>query len=212
MDDLVQLAKDKDVAIITINNPPVNALSPGVAKAIAQTIAQVGDDDGVKAVVLIGGGRTFIAGADIKELGKITSGKTQRGRGGLASAPASDRRCAKTSSGGHALLCLWRRAGTGDGRALSCGGSECTAGSARSEAGHYSRRRWHPAAASAGGRRQGRRDVRRRQSDYRSGGAETRSRRSSDRRRSVAGCHSFLPRHRCETTAQNSRAERKRET
>jgi 3-hydroxyacyl-CoA dehydrogenase len=81
MDDLVQLTKDKDVAIITINNPPVNALSPGVAKAIAQTIAQVGHDDGVKAVVLIGGGRTFIAGADIKEFGKITSGKTQRGAG-----------------------------------------------------------------------------------------------------------------------------------
>ncbi|MGA7927606.1 MAG: enoyl-CoA hydratase-related protein, partial [Candidatus Sulfotelmatobacter sp.] len=81
MDDLVQLTKDKDVAIITINNPPVNALSPAVAKAIAQTIAQVGHDDGVKAVVLIGGGRTFIAGADIKEFGKITSGKTQRGAG-----------------------------------------------------------------------------------------------------------------------------------
>jgi 3-hydroxyacyl-CoA dehydrogenase len=81
MDDLVQLTRDKDVAIITINNPPVNALSPGVAQGIAQTIAQVDNDDGVKAVVLIGGGRTFIAGADIKEFGKITSGKTQRGAG-----------------------------------------------------------------------------------------------------------------------------------
>src|SRR5260370_33493625 len=81
MDDLVQLSRDKDVAIITINNPPVNALSPGVATAIGQTIAQVGHDDGVKAVVLIGGGRTFIAGADIKEFGKITSGKTHRGAG-----------------------------------------------------------------------------------------------------------------------------------
>ena len=81
MDDLVQLTRDKDVAIITINNPPVNALSPGVAQGIAQTIALVDNDDGVKAVVLIGGGRTFIAGADIKEFGKITSGKTQRGAG-----------------------------------------------------------------------------------------------------------------------------------
>jgi 3-hydroxyacyl-CoA dehydrogenase len=81
MDDLVQLTRDKDVAIITINTPPVNALSPGVAQGIAQTIAQVDNDDGVKAVVLIGGGRTFIAGADIKEFGKITSGKTQRGAG-----------------------------------------------------------------------------------------------------------------------------------
>ena len=81
MDDLVQLTRDKDVAIITINNPPVNALSPGVAQGIAQTIAQVDKDDGVNSVVLIGGGRTFIAGADIKEFGKITSGKSQRGAG-----------------------------------------------------------------------------------------------------------------------------------
>jgi len=81
MDDLVQLAKDRDVAIITINNPPVNALSPGVARGIAQAIEQVSNDDAIKAVVLIGSGRTFIAGADIKEFGKITSGKTQRGAG-----------------------------------------------------------------------------------------------------------------------------------
>jgi 3-hydroxyacyl-CoA dehydrogenase len=81
MDDLVQLTRDKDVAIITINNPPVNALSPGVAQGIAQAIEQVSKDDAIKAVVLIGGGRTFVAGADIKEFGKITSGKTQRGAG-----------------------------------------------------------------------------------------------------------------------------------
>src|SRR6202035_2830472 len=81
MDDLVQLSKDKDVAIITINNPPANALSPAVAQGIAKAIEQAGKDDGTKAVVLIGGGRTFIAGADIKEFGKITSGKSQRGAG-----------------------------------------------------------------------------------------------------------------------------------
>ena len=81
MDDLVQLTTDKDVAIITIHNPPVNALSPGVAQGIAKTIAQADEDDSVKGVVLIGGGRTFIAGADIKEFGKITSGKTPRGAG-----------------------------------------------------------------------------------------------------------------------------------
>jgi 3-hydroxyacyl-CoA dehydrogenase len=81
MNDLIQITRDEDVAIITINNPPVNALSPGVAQGIAQAIEQVGKDDDIKAVVLIGGGRTFIAGADIKEFGKITSGKTQRGAG-----------------------------------------------------------------------------------------------------------------------------------
>lgn len=81
MDDLVQLTRDKDVAIIIINNPPVNALSPAVATGISQAMEQAGEDDGIKAVVLIGGGRTFIAGADIKEFGKITSGEKQRGAG-----------------------------------------------------------------------------------------------------------------------------------
>ena len=81
MDDPVQLTRDKDVAIITINNPPVNALSRAVAQGIAKASEQAAKDDGVKAVVLIGGGRTFVAGADIKEFIKITSGKTPRGPG-----------------------------------------------------------------------------------------------------------------------------------
>ena len=81
MDDLVQLTRDHEIAIITINNPPVNALSPAVAQGIAQAIEPVGSDASIKAVVLIGGGRTFIAGADIKEFGKVTSGKIPRGPG-----------------------------------------------------------------------------------------------------------------------------------
>ncbi|MGB6898064.1 MAG: enoyl-CoA hydratase-related protein, partial [Candidatus Acidiferrum sp.] len=76
MSDLVQLTKDNGIAIITINNPPVNALSPGVPEGIADAIAQIEKDDTVQAAVLIGGGKTFIAGADIKEFGKITSGKS----------------------------------------------------------------------------------------------------------------------------------------
>src|SRR5579863_7904926 len=81
MSELVQLTKSGDVAIITINNPPVNALSPGVPEGIGEAIQQIEKDDSVKAAVLIGGGRTFVAGADIKEFGKITSGKAQRGVG-----------------------------------------------------------------------------------------------------------------------------------
>jgi 3-hydroxyacyl-CoA dehydrogenase len=75
MSDLVQLTKDSGIAIITINNPPVNALSPGVPEGIAAAIEQIDKDESVKAAVLIGGGKTFVAGADIKEFGKITSGK-----------------------------------------------------------------------------------------------------------------------------------------
>jgi 3-hydroxyacyl-CoA dehydrogenase len=80
MTDLVQLTNENDIAVITINNPPVNALSPGVPEGISEALDQIARDGSVKAAVLIGGGRTFVAGADIKEFGKMTSGKP-RGAG-----------------------------------------------------------------------------------------------------------------------------------
>jgi 3-hydroxyacyl-CoA dehydrogenase len=80
MTDLVQFTKDNGIAVITINNPPVNALSPGVPEGISEALDRIALDDSVKAVVLIGGGRTFVAGADIKEFGKMASGKP-RGAG-----------------------------------------------------------------------------------------------------------------------------------
>ncbi len=80
MTDQVQLTRDGSIAVITINNPPVNALSPGVPEGISEALDQISKDDAVKAAVLIGGGRTFVAGADIKEFGKMTSGKP-RGAG-----------------------------------------------------------------------------------------------------------------------------------
>jgi 3-hydroxyacyl-CoA dehydrogenase len=82
MSDLVLTSKDGDVGILTVNNPPVNALSPGVPEGIAAGVEQFEKDDAVKAIVLIGGGRTFIAGADIREFGKMTSsGEGRRGPG-----------------------------------------------------------------------------------------------------------------------------------
>jgi 3-hydroxyacyl-CoA dehydrogenase len=75
MSELVRLTRQDDVAIITIDNPPVNALSPGVPEGIADAIEQIERDDSVVAAVVIGAGRTFVAGADIKEFGKMTSGK-----------------------------------------------------------------------------------------------------------------------------------------
>jgi 3-hydroxyacyl-CoA dehydrogenase len=80
MTDLIQLTKENDVAVITINNPPVNALSPGVPEGISESLDQIAQNANIRAVILIGGGRTFIAGADIKEFGKMTSGKP-RGAG-----------------------------------------------------------------------------------------------------------------------------------
>jgi len=80
MTDLVQLTNDNDIAIITLNNPPVNGLSPDVPEGISEALDQIAMDANIKAVVLIGGGRTFVAGADIKEFGKMTS-DTGKARG-----------------------------------------------------------------------------------------------------------------------------------
>jgi 3-hydroxyacyl-CoA dehydrogenase len=77
MTDLVQFTKDNGIAIITINNPPVNALSPGVPEGISEALDVIAKDESIKAAVLIGGGCTFVAGADIKEFGKMTSGKSR---------------------------------------------------------------------------------------------------------------------------------------
>src|ERR1700721_1273445 len=80
MTDLVQLTSDNGIALITINNPPVNALRPGGPEGISEALDKIAQDDRVKATVLIVGGRSFVAGADIKEFGKMTSGKP-RGAG-----------------------------------------------------------------------------------------------------------------------------------
>jgi 3-hydroxyacyl-CoA dehydrogenase len=79
MNNLVKVSKDNDVAVITIDNPPVNALSPGVPEGILAAIDDVNADPWVKAAVVMGGGRTFVAGADIKEFIKMTSSGNRRG-------------------------------------------------------------------------------------------------------------------------------------
>src|SRR5271157_1404385 len=78
MNNLVRVSKDNDVSVITIDNPPVNALSPGVAEGVLAAIDEMNGDPAVKAAVVIGAGRTFVAGADIKEFGKMTSGGPRR--------------------------------------------------------------------------------------------------------------------------------------
>jgi 3-hydroxyacyl-CoA dehydrogenase len=81
MNDLVQFTQQGEIAVVTINNPPVNALSPGVPEGIAEAIERIDKDGSVEAAVIIGGGKTFVAGADIKEFGKVTSGQKSRGEG-----------------------------------------------------------------------------------------------------------------------------------
>jgi 3-hydroxyacyl-CoA dehydrogenase len=72
---LVQFERDGPVAIITIDNPPVNALSPGVPEGLLAAIDDLESDRTLRAAVLTCAGRTFIAGADIREFQKITSGQ-----------------------------------------------------------------------------------------------------------------------------------------
>jgi 3-hydroxyacyl-CoA dehydrogenase len=79
MSDLVQFSKDGEIAVITINNPPVNALSPGVPDGIAAALEQIENDDSVAAGVIMGAGKIFMAGADIKEFVKLTSGERSPG-------------------------------------------------------------------------------------------------------------------------------------
>ena len=75
MSELVSRSRQGRVGILTIHNPPVNALSPGVPEGLVAGVEAFQGDPDIEAVVVIGGGRTFIAGADIREFGKITSGE-----------------------------------------------------------------------------------------------------------------------------------------
>ncbi len=66
---LVRLETEGDVAVIVVDNPPVNALSPGVPEGIIDAVTRANADPAIKSIVLIGAGRAFIAGADIRQFG-----------------------------------------------------------------------------------------------------------------------------------------------
>jgi 3-hydroxyacyl-CoA dehydrogenase len=68
--ELVRFETDNGIGVITVDNPPVNALSPGVPQGIVEALDKGNADPSVKAMVLIGAGRSFIAGADIRQFGK----------------------------------------------------------------------------------------------------------------------------------------------
>ena len=67
---VVRVDVEDGVGIITIDNPPMNALGPGVREGIVAAVDQCNADPAVEALVLIGAGRSFIAGADIRQFGK----------------------------------------------------------------------------------------------------------------------------------------------
>jgi len=69
LSDLKSTWIDDGIGVLQIDSPPVNALSVRVQNAIAEGLTELGRDEAVKAIVLICGGRTFFAGADISEFG-----------------------------------------------------------------------------------------------------------------------------------------------
>ncbi|MCV0395524.1 MAG: enoyl-CoA hydratase/isomerase family protein [Rhizobiaceae bacterium] len=70
MSDIVTVTRDGGVAVVTLDNPPVNALSLRLRQPLDAALAELKDDETVEAVVIACAGRTFISGADITEFGK----------------------------------------------------------------------------------------------------------------------------------------------
>ncbi|MFN4155838.1 MAG: 3-hydroxyacyl-CoA dehydrogenase NAD-binding domain-containing protein [Paracoccaceae bacterium] len=68
--DHVTVETSGDLARVTIDNPPVNALGQAVRQGLMQAVADLSARPGIKAVVLACAGRSFVAGADIRELGQ----------------------------------------------------------------------------------------------------------------------------------------------
>ena len=74
MSDVVKLERRGDVALITIDSPPVNSLSTPVVEGIFARVAEANSDPAIKALVLTGAHENFIAGADITGLQALAEG------------------------------------------------------------------------------------------------------------------------------------------
>ncbi len=70
MDSPVSLIIKDNIGIIKVNNPPVNALSANVRSGLVECLEKSAQNKSIEAIVLVGDGRTFMAGADISEFGK----------------------------------------------------------------------------------------------------------------------------------------------
>jgi 3-hydroxyacyl-CoA dehydrogenase len=75
MEQLVTYSKRDEIGIIAINNPPVNALSSAVLEGIQAALGVLERDAEVRAIIVIGGGRTFVAGADINQFVEFVAGR-----------------------------------------------------------------------------------------------------------------------------------------
>jgi len=76
----VRLERREGIGLIVVDNPPVNALGPGIREGIIAALEAGNADPEIRAMVLIGAGRSFIAGADIRQFGKRRAGLPLGGR------------------------------------------------------------------------------------------------------------------------------------
>ena len=74
INDVTTIEKDGNISIITLNSPPVNALSAPVREGLHKGITEARNDEESEAIIIICEGRTFIAGADISEFGQEPKG------------------------------------------------------------------------------------------------------------------------------------------
>ena len=75
---VTDLTRDGEIAVITLNSPPVNALSQTMREGLIAALRAAEADNAAKATLLICAGRTFIAGADISEFDKVQTGASLR--------------------------------------------------------------------------------------------------------------------------------------
>ena len=90
------------IAVLRVNNPPVNAMSPGVPRGICEGVAKANDDPLIKAIVLAGAGRSFVAGADIRYFSRPWPEGEQR-IGDVIAAFEGSRKPVIAAIHGHAL-------------------------------------------------------------------------------------------------------------
>ena len=138
------------VAVITLNNPPVHALSRGLRAAIADGMERAANDASVAAVVIAGTGSAFCGGADVGEFG-LPAMSASPSLADLFALIENSPKPVVAGINGLALAGI----GTCDGVSLPGRGGVGAARNARSQAGPAARRRGHAAAAAPGGRRTG---------------------------------------------------------
>ena len=110
--DVVRFEVEDGIGIITIDNPPVNALGAGVSDGIVAAVDRGVADPAVRAMVLIGAGRSFIAGADIRRFGTKREAPARRSYDALegSTKPVVAAIHGYALGGGleNALCCTWR--------------------------------------------------------------------------------------------------------